>query len=119
MERFSSMGLLSEIPQGSILEPILFYIFINDLSKSRDTQIAIYADDTAVYASWNTTMLTCRLQKHIVDNVEFFANWKMSINSEKTEAIIFIRKKVSIPPLIRILNYEVPWFRKVKFLDTK
>jgi len=43
-------------------------------------------------------------------------DWKMSINPDKSEAIIFTcRKHKSLPP-IRVLNYLVPWTKKVKYL---
>lgn len=41
----------------------------------------------------------------------------MSINSEKTEAIIFTRNRLMrMPPLVRVLNHQVPWSKKVKYL---
>lgn len=40
----------------------------------------------------------------------------MSINPDKTESIIFSRKKVKMLPLMKVLNFEVLWSNKVKYL---
>jgi len=40
----------------------------------------------------------------------------MSINPEKTEAIIFTRRRMILPPLVRVNDYSVPWSKTVKYL---
>jgi hypothetical protein len=43
----------SGIPQGSVLGPILFTIYINDLPDALENMIKLFADDTKVFASVN------------------------------------------------------------------
>jgi len=108
-EMSEAYGIRAGVPQGSVLGPVLFNIFINDIPKSRNSGLAVYADDTAVFtSSWSTALLTRKLQAYIDDITQFFTDWRMSINPDKSEAIIFTRRKHVLPPPVRVLNYAVP-----------
>ena len=61
-ERSSEQAVLSGIPQGSILGPILFLIFINDLPDGIQSTCQIFADDTKLY---NTTHNTNIIQNDL------------------------------------------------------
>lgn len=81
------------VPQGSVLGPVLFSYFINDLPKFPRTNLAIYADDTAVYAhSFNAQVATKQCQIHCNQISDFARTWKIKINKTKTEHLIFSRK---------------------------
>ena len=77
--------VLSGVPQGSILGPILFVLFINDLHEgiSTDTHIALYADDTKLWRSIKNEEDITQLQRDI--NILYFwsLNNKMKFHPDK------------------------------------
>ena len=78
------------VPQGSLLGPLLFNIFINDINFSVQlTSLRLYADDTAAYAS-NTDIsaLELSLNKDLKNLSSWFASNYLFVNSKKTQAMI-------------------------------
>ena len=75
-----SINVTSGIPQGSILGPILFTIFINDLPNEVESFCKIFADDTKIY---NVTSESKRLQDDINAMILWSENWQLYFNTGK------------------------------------
>ena len=81
------------VPQGSVLGPALFLYYVYDIPKSSKVQIAIFADDIALYASsWRKKQAIKYLQIYIYELEQYYCKWKLKINTSKTELVIFSRK---------------------------
>ena len=88
------------VPQGSILGPLLYLIYVNDIHKSCSTNILSFADDTTLYTSnSNIKQLFSDANKHINDLFKWFCANKLSLNAGKTKYII-------IKPKHRKVNLE-------------
>jgi len=95
---YTSKQLLQGVPQGSILGPILFPSFVNDMPLSiRDLTLDVYADDTTLSkcSSWeNVPHLTQVLNQDLKRLDEWSARNKMFINSQKTKSMLVTGKRL-------------------------
>ncbi|GFX97622.1 RNA-directed DNA polymerase from mobile element jockey [Trichonephila clavipes] len=69
----------------------------------------MYADDTAVHTTFKRiTSVTFALNKHLKLLENYYDRWKISINVEKSAAVLFT-KNVKIPPPPKMYNTTIPW----------
>ena len=89
----------SGVPQGSVLGPLLFLIYINDLEKNIKSNIKFFADDTMLFSVVKDPILSAGDLNHDLDIISHWAHqWKMEFNPDPTKQateVLFSRKKYS------------------------
>ena len=79
-------NVLSGVPQGSVLGPLLFLIYINDLSDGIISKMRLFADDSSLFATVTDINLT---HSQILDDLNTITNWakqwKMQFNPDITK----------------------------------
>ena len=93
----TKLPVSSGVPQGSVLGPTLFLIYINDLPQSVTCHASLYADDTLIYSEVNSIQDEHIFQTNINALHEWSAKWKMPFNTDKCEVIVFSKVSSSTP----------------------
>lgn len=106
------------LPQGSILSPILFQIYTNDLPNVTDMSCKMYADDTIFYAaSFKSKDLQKQMQQEIIKVDDWMRTNKLSLNYTKTQYVITHNKNLKIAEFsLHINNVELHRSNSVKYL---
>ena len=84
------------VPQGSILGPILFLIYINDISENLESNVKLFADDTSIFSVvFDPNLAAAILNRDLLKIQQWAFQWKMSFNpdpSKQAQEVIFSRK---------------------------
>ena len=115
------MTITSGVPQGSVLGPLLFLLYINDIQNcSNIISNILFADDTTIFYS-HACLKT--LNQTLQEEINKIAVWlninKLSINTEKTKFIVFRssrRKKQEHNITIYLNNKIIEQVKKITFL---
>ena len=96
--KFNTIDLEYGVPQGSVLGPLLYLIFCNDLHKVLEkTSVIMFTDDTTIYATNEDLSQLISFLKHDFELViDWFKANKLSLNLAKTNYVIFSPKNTTI-----------------------
>ena len=90
-ESSEELSVTSGVPQGSVLGPILFLLYINDLPD--DIKSCLFADDTAVYLTLDKQNSPQQLQDDLDQLQKWETMWDMEFNPSKCLVMHITRDK--------------------------
>ena len=121
------------VPQGSILGPLLYLIYVNDIENSCDSNILSFADDTTMYSSHSDINSLFEMGNTEINNVyAWFCTNKLSLNAGKTKYIIIKPRQrhcdtrignncseTSTKFLGILIDVNLSWKQHISYLNSK
>ena len=107
------------VPQGAVLSPLLYNVYVSDIPTCDQVHMAQYADDTCLFYQLKFKHIPnyIHVLQTFLDKIcDWFASWNIKINAQKTEAIVFTKTYRTVEAPIKISNTTIPYSSKVKYL---
>jgi ribonuclease P/MRP protein subunit RPP40 len=101
-EASDSVHVDSGVPQGTVLGPLMFLLYINDIGSNINSTIKLFADDCLLYRVINSTDDTDSLQRDLSKLDDWADKWQMGFNAKKCYTMRIHRKRQPI-----IHNYKM------------
>ena len=92
-------SVLAGVPQGSILGPLLFLIYINDLPENLQSTVKLFADDTLFSTMYEPNISAIQPESDLKKNSHWTYKWKTNFNpdlSKQAQEVIFSIKIVKV-----------------------
>ena len=123
LQRVTFVGRTSEwslvksgVPQGSVLGPLLFNLFINDISRNINSPCVLFADDVLLYRSIRTDLDVSELQNDLNELSAWSASNGMTFNTSKTKIMHISRKRAQFFPAYILSGTALTASNTVKYL---
>ena len=108
------------VPQGGVISPILFLVYINDITKALPRRVldTLHADDLAIWSKEESTATAAvRIQEAVTNVNNWTKTWALNLNLTKTVLLLFsLGPKESVK--IQLQGQPIPQFEKAILLGT-
>ncbi|MCG8075849.1 MAG: reverse transcriptase family protein, partial [Candidatus Thiodiazotropha taylori] len=109
-------AVTSGVPQGTVLGPLLFLAYINDMPECVKSICRLFADDSLLYKEINTPADAEALQEDLNKLQEWERLWLMEFNADKCEVLRISNKRTNINATYSIHGQTLQMTKKAKYL---
>ena len=109
-------AVISGVPQGTVLGPLLFLVYINDMPNETKSKIALFADDSYIYRRILSKEDSKQLQLDLDKLVTWEKNWSMQFHPEKCKLLRITNKRNVIKSDYTIHGQKLELVSKAKYL---
>ena len=108
--------VMSGVPQGSVIGPLLFLIYINDLPENVKSKVRLFADDTILYHTIECKRDSKILQKDLDHLAAWEEKWKMKFHPQKCNVLRITRRKKPIDSSYQLHGHTLETLSDIKYL---
>ena len=105
----SWMVVKSGVPQETILGPLLFIIYINDIDAELSSTVSLFADDCALYCEVSSTEDCEILQNDLHLLCSWALKWQLKLNISKCKALQITLKQKPLVFTYKFLGHNLEW----------
>ena len=102
------VSLTSGVPQGSVLDPLLFLAYVNDIWRNFESKIRLFTDDCIIYRKFVNNYDVEKLQTDLDRLGDWAVENEMKINLSKSKALSFTRARVKDPLNYTLRDQKIP-----------
>ena len=89
----TSAPVVSGVPQGTVLRPLLFLLYINDLPQKVSSTVRLFADESLLHLKISSIADTVALQRDMDRLQQWEEDWQMSFNPRKCEVVMVTKRR--------------------------
>ena len=111
------LNIIHGVPQGSIIGPLCFSLFINDLPLAVDVETVLFADDAAfIIKSESLEDLYSKIDKLFSDLTLYLSRNRLIANASKSKLMLFNSRPTRNLPVLLFNNNPIDWIEEFKYL---
>ena len=107
----------SGVPQGTVLGPLLFLTYINDIPSGITSKLRLFADDCLIYRSISNITDSTELQKDLDRLHQWSVSWQMQFNVDKCHLMRFTRRRNITDTQYHLGGSQLSSVTKYPYLD--
>ena len=108
------------VPQGSVLGPVLYLVFTNDMPTVPGVTLSLYADDAMFMCRSARPDRAARVMQSQMDELSpWLEKWRIAVNADKSQAICFRKRRRmprAAPEPVTLDGQPIEWTGRVKYL---